>query len=1543
MMLVLKKNILTFLLVTLSIASCVNSPVGEQVKLEAGVVASLEITGQLNRGINAINTIDSFVITLKNSGKFPLKIQSFNFEHSEIVKFIDNKYPGLNGTCAEELLSNQTCILSLQAFGNKPLEFSESFTISYLNGVKQEIYRGAFTGAFGEPAKIQIQGPKNIDFGLVEPQVEKKLLVTLKNIGQLPARNLAGFFAENDTNRGIYYFTGENKSFPGTQGTCSDVLQTFETCEVEIATKPTTSGSIVESKMSINYLNPSEIQTSSLGLQVESADFKAYLTILESNFNLGNLLNGISAGDAPEVVLTLANHGYLPATNINLVNLHGLPLEFKESNCEGIAPGMTCSYKLRARANFSMAPPTPTVMPVNFFEKPITISYNDGKFPALAYTQEVVVSAKVLGEAYLNIFRDGDFNNPFVIDQSLLTSNILWTRTNWEGVIGSSDIVSRNLTFTNGKSGATVDAKNILFEMIGSNNDLKFKCLSTGSCLDKIGAGGVFQSGFDYSPQYQTPFVPDEDYTLRISYFTGLRSKTINLKVETKKLALPLISSNPSPGVFELEPTIANTLTSKQITVKNDGPLPYELDLNMDDFAASAYFSIPDAKNNCKNITINNGQSCSFYIDFDKATYSTPIPGDEIYTIPLTFSNGLVPTDTNYKTFTYTVNAKLVPYRKIVLNNSSQTEIDFKIMPWSNPGKNDKVKIFNFEVKKEGKWRISHADYEITGPDAAYFSKGAFTPELIEQSPNSAQLTHVTQIGFVSPNFNNPTPLHLNATLRIKYYGKKEEDFVTYAPEDQIELPIKVIVQNEPYLTMRVSQAIPRTKVGGLSYGKIEFKNTGQSTLTGTNKATIKLNETGSLNFSIDPVLANSSCRNMAITNTNPHTASFDLFADEICEISVMYQPQSSGDKSISVSSSFKYSNGDEIVQAVTLVGSGTIPGLLLVTPNMSSSLIDYFSFGDNPLDSTNTTTLIFSNPTGNIGNSIEISNVSIVPMTAAGECQFATKVTTGWKDYQQINGATSFNISSNTCNGKRIANVITPPEGETAPPLDGQENCEISVSFTPTIPNRLLGACVKISYESVESPGITRNFVGKMLGYAIPPNADFHGWTKQLAFGETEDSPVEHKLEWKPMTVMSPTATIVGYNVYRKKIASPTFPSGPVNAAFITAANGDGNFEYRDIGSETNVLDELSTYIYEIRAVVKFGAQIDQYELNTVGVDKLGRIISPAPYTVFLSQTYLNTLICTKNFGVSYSLLNRNSMNNCSYNGYGSSGGLFDYGKSIMIDMYENSLVGGSPSNLPGYTPKLYNSLAEAKTSCSSQKVSIPELNMNNLPKRLINRMDYMIGSSGYDKTKCNIQSDQLKTSAESECLSDFKLENLIGNAWDLIDGELIKQSSGNKWAYSNQIVTGTRIYPVNLRNLVLDEINFNNYSTYYQFSTYADSFFKCYHPLFGIPLADVASSCPGGSVLLSTVRSSLNLDPDYNYIQISDDASAIFANEEGARILFAGGSYKSKEVFNIDSSRYTMFWTNPYVETIFTQGASDQRARWEGGAARCVFDIAN
>ena len=91
----------------------------QQVKLEAGMLALLEVSGNLNRGINAVNTIDSFVLTLKNNGKLPLKIKNFNFENPEIVKFIDNKYPGLNGTCAEELVANQSCTLSFQSFGNK--------------------------------------------------------------------------------------------------------------------------------------------------------------------------------------------------------------------------------------------------------------------------------------------------------------------------------------------------------------------------------------------------------------------------------------------------------------------------------------------------------------------------------------------------------------------------------------------------------------------------------------------------------------------------------------------------------------------------------------------------------------------------------------------------------------------------------------------------------------------------------------------------------------------------------------------------------------------------------------------------------------------------------------------------------------------------------------------------------------------------------------------------------------------------------------------------------------------------------------------------------------------------------------------------------------------------------------------------------------------------------------------------------------------------------------------------------------------------------
>lgn len=1520
----------------------------QQVKLEAGMLAQLEVSGNLNRGINAVNTIDSFVLTLKNNGKLPLKIKNFNFENPEIVRFIDNKYPGLNGTCVEELVANQSCTLSFQSFGNKVLEFSEAFTIEYLNGVEKEIYQGVFTGAFGEPAKIQIQGPKDYDFGLVEPHVEKKTIVTLKNIGQLPARNLAGFFAESVGQEGIFYFTGANKHFPGVLGTCSNVLLYLETCQVEIAVKPITTGSVIESKLAINYTNPNNNQTSNLSLRVEAAEFKAYLTILERDFNVGNVLNGISSNDASELSLTVVNNGYVPATDVNLVNLHGLPLEFKESNCEGVLPGETCQYKLKVRPNFSMSPPTPTVMPVVFFEKPITLSYNDGKFPALAYTQETLISMKVLGEAYFNIYKDGDFSTPFNIDQNLAHSNILWPRANWEGVIGSASIVSKNIIFSNGKTGATVEATNIIFEMTGPNQDLKFRCLTVQACAGKLGAGGVFQTGFDYTPLYRNPFVANEDYVLKISYFTGLRTKTIDLKVETKKMALPLISVTPLEGTVDLGGTIPDLKISQTITVKNDGPLPYELDLNLDDFTASPYFSIPEAQNNCKNNTINNGQTCSFVIDFYKATYSTPEPADENYTIALNFTNGLDSSDANYETFNYTIAASIVPYKKLVLF-SPTNELDFKTVPWSNPGKSDKVFVLPVSLKKEGKWKITHFDYEVTGPDAQYFSFGNFNPAVLDgNSGDSGNVEYLTSIALTSPNFNNPTPLALNANLVFKYYGRKEEDFVSYLPGDRVELPVKALIQNEPYVkTMGLVEAIPRTKVGGISYGKLQFKNTGQVDLSGSNQLKLVLAEDPVKYFSIDPVFSNSTCRNMTITTTNPHhTVVFDLAVDEVCDLSITYEPQTSGDKSAFARYYFKYSSGVEVTNPnpIIISGRGTLPGTIATIPEMGNSQIDYFSFGDNALESTKSSTFTLSNPSANTGNPIEIDNVTVVPMSSSGECLFATKLSNSWKDYLQINGVTAYSLTSNTCTGKRIANVIIPTEeGEEPPPLDGDLDCSISVSFSPNVPNRLLGACLKVSYQSSESLGTNRVFIKKMLGYAIPPTADFNGWKKQFAIGETENTPLEHQLEWRPMSVSSATATIMGYNVYRRKVAVSSFPSNPVNESLITIANGEGDFSYRDIASETNQLDELSAYIYEVRAVVKFGALPDQYELVTAGVDKLARVIAPSPYTVFFSRTYLNTLVCNKMLGISFSSLNRTSMNACSYNGYGSVGGLFDYGKSIIVDMYENSLVGGAPSNLPGYSPKLYNSLSDAKTSCSSQKVSIPELNLSNISKRLINRIEYMIGSSGYDKNKCNVQTDQLKNSGESDCLSDFKLENLIGNAWDLIDGQLIKQSSGNKWAYSEQIVTGTRIYPVNLRMLVLDQINFNDYSTYYQFSTYAESFFKCFHPLYGTPLTDVASSCPGGSLLISSIKDSLGLNSDYNYIQISDDASSIFENEEGTRLLFAGGSYKSREVFGIDSSRYTMFWTNPYVETIFTQGASDQRARWEGGAARCILDIAN
>ena len=58
-----------------------------------------------------------------------------------------------------------------------------------------------------------------------------------------------------------------------------------------------------------------------------------------------------------------------------------------------------------------------------------------------------------------------------------------------------------------------------------------------------------------------------------------------------------------------------------------------------------------------------------------------------------------------------------------------------------------------------------------------------------------------------------------------------------------------------------------------------------------------------------------------------------------------------------------------------------------------------------------------------------------------------------------------------------------------------------------------------------------------------------------------------------------------------------------------------------------------------------------------------------------------------------------------------------------------------------------------------------------------------------------------------------------------------------------------------------------------------------------------------------------------------------------EGKRNLFAGGSYESRERLGIDSSIYSMYWNFEAIETIMH---AYQSKPWEGGAARCVLEVA-
>lgn len=167
-------------------------------------------------------------------------IMEFEFERGSNFRFKGGRFPGLNGTCKEELIGKEKCQLEIEFHSNSTGHYADNLKIKYTNSLDPQDARSLNYPLRGERlSKVEdsfslitirtVTNEKSLDFGksFVNDSIQSKLIV--KNEGNI---NIS-FKTKLEHNQNINF---------GTDGTCGLELAPKEECLLDVVFNASTVG-----------------------------------------------------------------------------------------------------------------------------------------------------------------------------------------------------------------------------------------------------------------------------------------------------------------------------------------------------------------------------------------------------------------------------------------------------------------------------------------------------------------------------------------------------------------------------------------------------------------------------------------------------------------------------------------------------------------------------------------------------------------------------------------------------------------------------------------------------------------------------------------------------------------------------------------------------------------------------------------------------------------------------------------------------------------------------------------------------------------------------------------------------------------------------------------------------------------------------------------------------------------------------------------------------------------------------------------------------
>jgi len=541
--------------------------------------ATLSLSGSnpLRFGSTALGgSLDLSLVLTNSSTTTAATSLSQNSNATSEFQYKGGTFPGVGGTCTDQLAKKSTCSIVLTFAPASARALSATLSFMYGNGTSTVSFNRGLSG-IGIPATLNL-GRSAVSAGIVGVGTSKNITLTLSNSSPTAATTLTpgGMTSQ-------FSYTGG--SYPGTGGTCGNSLSGNSTCSLSLTFSPVASG-LVSGNIGIIYNDGALTQQAFITLSGTGA-----VAVVQAPTSV-TFFGATQLGLTQDASVTLTNTNKTMGATLLAEGSPALSgvIQFKGGSFPGT--GGTCGVSLAASSSCKLVYTfAPSAAGAN--SATAKISYFDGQ-----YTQTLSVNLSGTGAAAANI-NIGAVNYNFPLTEVGTPSSVNVAITN----SGGSPATSVGATFSGpfGFKGGTFPG-------------------TGGTCSTQLGPKKNCIIVAAFSPNAGT----DYSESLNVSFNDGMqvRNAGATLAGVGKSVGGGLTIPGGETSVFS--DTAAGGISFFALSVKNNGTATVG-------FSASSNFTgvfsfpggFPGSAGTCSTkVRLARSATCTLYLAFNPQAVS---------------------------------------------------------------------------------------------------------------------------------------------------------------------------------------------------------------------------------------------------------------------------------------------------------------------------------------------------------------------------------------------------------------------------------------------------------------------------------------------------------------------------------------------------------------------------------------------------------------------------------------------------------------------------------------------------------------------------------------------------------------------------------------------------------------------------------------------------------------------------------------------------------------------------------------------------------